>query len=55
MVPQVLAHVEQLTHDWHADMPEMIGMTDARQLQIAKRGDRSRDLFATRGTVTVIP
>jgi len=42
VVLHVLAHAAQFMHDRHADLPEMLGIADPRQLQDVRRADRPR-------------
>ena len=42
MVLHVAADAAQFMHDGHADLPEMVGIADARQLQDVWRADRAR-------------
>ena len=55
VVLHVAADAARFVHDGYADLGEMRGIADTRQLPIAKPGSRSRDFFTTPGTVMLIP
>ena len=42
MVLHVLADAAQFVHDGHADLSEMLGIANPRQLQYVRRADRTR-------------
>jgi len=42
VVLHVLSDAAQFMQDRHADLPEMLGITDPRQLQDVQRADRAR-------------
>jgi hypothetical protein len=54
VVLHVFADAAQFVDDRHADLREMLGIADTRRVPIAKQGSRSRDFFATPGTVMLI-